>query len=135
MTFPRPRTLRLGLLLLVGLGVLVERLVVTDREAIEQVLEEGRDAAQARDLSQLRPLLSDTFTWNGLGPDAAIESLQRLLARAPAHVDAKWGPIEPVDDRCVVEMSVTVYPYALFPVRVTFVREKGGWKVREVRSA
>jgi hypothetical protein len=136
MAFPRPRTVLLGRLLVVGLGVLVERLVVTDREAIEQVLKEGLEAARARDFARMRPLLSDSFSWNRLGPDEAVESLQRLMGDHPARISATWGPIEPEGDRCVVDVSVTVMPYAgLFPVRVTFVRENGDWRVREVRSA
>lgn len=136
MTLPRPRTVLLGLLLLVGLGILVERLVVTDREAIEGALEEALAAARARDAARLRPLLSDEFTWNRLGPDEAVQAVQSLLDLHPARIDAKWGPIEPAGDRCVVEVSVTVHPYGgLFPVRVTFVREEAGWRVREVRSA
>ena len=136
MTLPSPRAALLGVLLVIGLVVLVERLVVTDREAIENALEEALDAIQDREVRRLRPLLSDAFTWNRLGPDETVQSLERLLAGQAASIGAKWGAIEPEGDRCVVEVSVTVLPYqGLFPVRVVFVREEAGWKVREVRNA
>lgn len=132
---PRPRLTLLGALLLVGLGLLVERLIVTDAEAVEGLLEDARRAVQARDLAGLRPLLDDAFVWNGLGPDEAVRRLQREVDRSgPTRIDVSWGAVEPRGDACDVAVHARVFAYGgLLPLegRLTFVRTSAGWRIRE----
>jgi hypothetical protein len=135
MTVPSARTVLLGVVAVIGLVVLVERLVVTDREAIQAVLEEAVEATQEREWPRLRPLLSDAFSWNGLGPDEAVERVESIVGAHRVAFSAAWKEVEPRGDRCEVEVSVTVMPFRLLvPVRVLLGREESGWRIREVRS-
>lgn len=138
MVRPRPRSLLIAALLAVGLGVLIERLVVTDTEAIEALLEEARDAAKDRDWGRLRPLLSDGFAWQGRGPDETVEEIARLAQRhGPTMIDVTWGAIAPSRLRCDVEVDVRarvgLYHYG-GKVRVTFAKEEDGWRMLEVQT-
>ena len=132
---PRPRMTLLGLVLLAGVAILVERLVVTDAEAIEGLLVDMRKAVAQRQLSAWRPILDDEFRWQGLDADATVRRLQGHLDRnRPTSIDVTWGPVEPRGDTCIVEADARVLAYGgLFTYhgRLTFVRTSGGWKLRE----
>src|SRR5262245_56716570 len=106
------RSLLVGLLLAVGLGILIERLVVTDAEAIEALLEEANDAAKDREWRRLRPLLSDDFTWQGRDADATVAEIERLAERnRPTWIEMRWGAIAPARLRCDVEVEVRAAAY------------------------
>jgi hypothetical protein len=139
MVRPRPRSLLIGLLIAVGLGVLIERLVVTDTEAIEALLEEARDAAKDREWNRLRPLLSDSFTWHGLGPDETVAELTRLAERnRPTLIEVNWGAVAPSRLRCEVDVEVRAFAYGGRyggTVRVVFAKERDGWRLLEVQGS
>src|SRR5262245_3409194 len=139
MVRPRPRSLLIGLLIAIGLGVLIERLVVTDTEAIEALLEEARDAAKERQWSRLPPLLSDPSTGYGRGPDETVAELTRLAERnRPTLIDVEWGAIAPARLRCEVDVEVRAFAYGGRyggTVRVIFAKEPDGWRLLEVQGA
>ena len=133
MVRPRPRMTLLGMLVLVLIGWGIERLIVTDTEAIEGLLEDARKAVLVRELPRLRPMMDDAFAWGELGPDETVQRLQGYVDRGrPTRIDVNWGPVVPRGDTCIVEADVRVLAYGgLFPVhgRLTFTRTSGGWKL------
>jgi hypothetical protein len=137
MVRPRGRSLLLGLLLAVGLGVLIERLVVTDAEAIEALLEEFRDAAKDREWKRIRPVLSDDFAWGQRGPDETVAEVERIAQRyPPTRIEVEWGAIAPARLRCEVDVTYRAWGYGgvwVGQVRVTFAREKDGWRLLEAQ--
>jgi hypothetical protein len=138
MVRPRPRSLLIAALLAVGLGFLIERLVVTDTEAIEALLEEARDAAKDREWARLRPLLSDDFVWQGRNADETVAEVARLAERhGPTMIEVAWGAVAPARLRCDVEVDVRarvgLYHHGV-RVRVTFAKEKDGWRMLEVQT-
>lgn len=137
MVRPRGRSLLLAFLLAVGLGILVERLIVTDTEAIEALLEELRDAAKDREWNRLRPVLSDDFAWGQYGPDETVSEIERLVHRyPPTRIEVEWGAVAPARLRCEVDATVRAFGYGgawLGKVRLTFAREKDGWRLLEAQ--
>lgn len=130
----RPKALLL-LALAVGLGVLVERLIVTDTEAIEALLDEALEAGRARQLAPIRPHLADDFAYHGRGPDEALADAQRLFdSYKPTLVDLRRGPIVVVAPRAEAEVDVRIVAMAgLYAGRIGLVLRKddGTWRIVE----
>lgn len=137
---PRGRLLSLPLLLLLAAAgaVVVERLVVTDAEALGQLLEDARDAVAERDFARLRPMLSDDFVWEGLGPDAALERVAGLVRRAqPTRIELDWDEPDLAGDQATVALLLRVWllggAYGGH-ARLRFAREAQGWRLTEART-
>ena len=102
----------LGMLVLVLIGWGIERLIVTDTEAIEGLLEDARKAVLVRELPRLRPMMDDAFAWGELGPDETVQRLQGYVDRGrPTRIDVNWGPVVPRGDTCIVEADVRVLAF------------------------
>lgn len=138
MLYGRRGPLPLVLLLAVALGVVIERLVVTDAEALEQLLRDAREAVTERAFERLRPLLSDDFEWQGLGPDDALARVARLTDRAkPTRLVVDWGEVIVAGDRANVRLRVQVWVHGgAYPgeAQLTFAREPQGWRVIQAVS-
>ena len=125
-------------LLALGLGVLVERLVVTDTEAIEALLDSAQAALRERALERLRPLLSEDFEHSGRGPDEAVEEARRLIERhRPTLLEIDPGPIVLDRGRAEVDVSVRALAYGggyTGSLRLVLRHEDTGWRVLSVED-
>ncbi len=130
----RPKALLL-LVLAVGLCWLVERLIVTDTEAIEALLDEALEAARARRLAPVRVHLAEDFLHQGRGPDEALAEAQRLLdTYQPTLLDLRRGPIVVAAPRAEAEIDMRVVAMAgLYAGRMGLVLRKddGRWRIVE----
>jgi hypothetical protein len=127
------------LVLALGLGVLVERLVVTDTEAVEALLDEAIAAVKARELGRLRPLLADDFDFHGRGPEAALAEAQRLLDRhRPTLLELTPGPVVVAGSRAEVLLKVRALAYGgayAGWLALGLVRERTGWRLLSAAEA
>lgn len=130
--------LPLVLLLVAGLGFGIERLVVTDTEAIEAQLERARRLVAERDFVGLRPLLSDAFTWGRHGPDEAVARLTTLYeSTRPPRIEVDWGPVTPLRDHADVVVRVRASLLGRGyegEALVVFAREADGWRVLRLEA-
>lgn len=120
-------------LLALGLGVLVERLVVTDTEAIEALLDSAQEALRERALERLRPLLSEDFEHSGRGPDEAVEEARRLIERhRPTLLEIDPGPIVVGRGRAEVDVVVRTLAYGggtRWGFRLVLRQESSDWQI------
>lgn len=130
--------LPLVLLFALVLGFAIERLVVTDAEAVESLLKEARKAVEERDFARLRPLLSEDFRWRERGPDAAVERLVTLYEKTrPTRIDITWGPVVPAHGRAEVQAQVRAWAYGAVyqgEAQLVLTREPGGWCVLSLEA-
>jgi hypothetical protein len=121
------------LLLALGIGVLVERLVVTDTEAVEALIADAFDRLKERDVTGLRPLLSDDFEHRGRGPDEALAHAQGLIDRhKPTLLELRRGPVVAVAPRAQAEVDVKALAYGggwIGRLRLTLRKESAGWRI------
>jgi|GEM_PF-6871712 len=120
-------------LLALGLGVLVERLVVTDTETIEALLERAQAALRERAPERLRQLLSEDFEHSGRGPDEAVEEARRLIERhRPTLIEIDPGPIVVGRGQAEVDVVVRALAYggsSWWGFRLVLRHEDSGWRV------
>jgi hypothetical protein len=121
------------LLLALGLGFLVERLVVTDTEAIEALLDEARAALKERAVERLRPLLAEDFQHAGRGPDEAVAEARRLIERhRPTLLEIDPGPIVVGRGRAEVDVRVRALAYGggyVGGLRLVLAQDPDGWRI------
>ena len=127
----------LGVAGLLVVGLVVERLVVTDREAVENTLDTAVAAVEANDLNRLLECISPSAQktradarW-ALGRvefrKARITDLEITINRltSPPTAKAKFHAIGTGRDR----LGESPYPSFMRPVTVNLRREKGRWLI------
>lgn len=134
----RPRLLLLILLAVGGIAWLVERLVVTDAEAIGSAVTRLASSASAKDWEAFEALLADDFD----SPWGDRAKFTRMLAELMKRYDVKdtgvrLGDVTVRGDRGAA--AVTALPGAPFQGlrvqgRVDLVRTDDGWRVVGVTS-
>ncbi len=134
----RPRLVLLLLLATGGLAWLVERLIVTDAEAIESTMTRLATTASARDWEAFEALLGDEFesAWGDRGkfPRAVAELMKQYDVK---DAEVTCGEITVRGDRGAA--SVTILPGAPFrgfrvPGRADLVRTTDGWRLVGITS-
>lgn len=131
-----PRRLLLALLALGLVGFVVERLVVTDREAVTALLEGAADAVSRGDWDALTGAIDESYDEHGRDRAAFVAYVSGLARRyAPRGVGIEVGDPEVAGDRAAAR--VVVKPGAPFvgvriPGRVDLVRRTGGWRITGV---
>jgi hypothetical protein len=133
----RPHFLGLLLLALVVFGI--ERLIVTDKEAIEGLAEEISLAIQTEDLDHLETLLHPEFDYGGRDRAETLRTV-RAAKRKYKPIGVKVVLVDIQVDGDVAEakgvVAATVYgrPQQL-PIEATLERgEDGAWLLRAVRG-
>jgi ketosteroid isomerase-like protein len=123
----------LVLALIIGLIVLVERLIVTDAEAVEAVVEQAADAVKQGDFAALADLLDMDYKGEGGDKDGAIAYAQRIWGQwRPMGLRAAVGQVEVNGDEAsaptMVRGQVLGRP---FGIRVGFglKRTDDGWRI------
>jgi hypothetical protein len=133
---------RSGLLLLLvaaGLGLVVERLVVTDEEAVAQVIDDAIRGLKDRTPRRLLPLLAESFRFEGRTPEETVDFVQRMLDRhKPTLLELERGAIVTSRSRAEATVHVRALAYGGGWVgRVTLALEEGpdGWRIVEALRA
>jgi hypothetical protein len=120
-----------GLLLAVAAAWTVERLVVTDREAIEALLSETADAAKRGDWAAVRRALVEDF--QGMEADEVVSWIRGF---AGAGVFPGWSlSVEDVaveGDRAAARATVRLGPYGSYSGEAGLERTEAGWRVRSI---
>ena len=135
----RPRILIwLGLpALLVGLAIAVERLVVTDREAIGDLVDRAAEAAMKGDFPAFAETLDVEYQADGRDRSAMVEYIETRWRRYRPHgFDVQLGEIRLEGDEASAPIEVTVFvagrPMPI-PGEVHFVRRDDGWKIASAK--
>ena len=128
------RSLLLVLLGTVALGIAIERLVVTDVEAIEGLVADGETAFNERNFADLAPLLHPDFEFGGRDRAATLEYLERLARRfQAAGADVVLDEPQVSGDEAQASARVrlrVLNQFSELPVSLQFVRLEDGWVLR-----
>lgn len=134
---------RIALLLAVGLPVLIGGLawlITTDREAIERLTDEVREAFLAGDADAAVARLAPGATIGGRLPEGPLEPVVRRYVSLAAERAAKIGlnlrRIEVDEDRAEAVWMVVVTlrdddgpPLVRLDLRIRYAREADGWRI------
>lgn len=123
---------------LVALGVLalvllIERLVVTDAEAIESMMEGAAEALDAGDFDRLGSFLHESFASQGQDRETVLAYIRRLHAGyRPTGLNARMEGVVVEGDGATgvghVGMQVLGRPHRV-RLRMTFLRGPDGWQM------
>ncbi len=131
-----PRRWLLAILVLFAAGLGVERLVVTDREAIEALLERATSAVSRDDWDGLANALDEGYTERGRDKQAFVAHVRDLKERhKPQGVGIEIGETSVDVDHAVTPVVVKPgAPYIGIRIagRVHFVRTGDGWRIAGV---
>jgi hypothetical protein len=132
----RSQTLALLAVVLVAFGV--ERLIVTDAEAIEALGDDVAEALAERRFGDLESLLSEGFHYGGKDRAATIAHVRALVERhKPAGIEIRLYDVAVEGDAATAAGRVAGSVYgrpATLDVHATLVREEDGWKFSEIRG-
>jgi hypothetical protein len=125
--------LLLPLVVLGGVALLVERLIVTDGEAVQGLVDDAAEAVREGDFQGLRGMLAESYRGEGRTPDGAVDRVKGLWkVFRPSGLSAQTLEVEVEGDRARAPVNVrgAVAGRAfVVSLDVEFVREEGGWKV------
>lgn len=124
----------------IALGALawgIERLVVTDTEAIEALVERAEEAVRDGDFETLAGLLHPDYEAEGRDRDEAVRYVRRLWRRyRPVGLDVELGTVRVEGDRAeapaVADVRALGRPFTI-RLRTGFGRTPDGWRLREAR--
>ena len=128
-----PRRIALAVLALGVLAFVVERLVVTDREAVTALLEDAAAAVSKNDWEKLSGALDDDYAEHGRDRAAFVSYVAGLAKQyKPQGVGIEVA--EPTIDGDHAAARVVVKPGAPFigvriDGRVDLVRRRDGWRI------
>jgi len=128
----------LGLLVVAVLVYGLERLIVTDAEAVEQVAQDAAEAIRSEAWEHLEHLLHEDFEFEGRNRAATIEHLRSLIRKyKPLDVGIAAFDVQVEGDEAtahgVVRASVMGRP-AQVPVKAWFRRTEDGWRLSKVEG-
>jgi hypothetical protein len=127
-----------GGLLLGAVLLVVQRLVVTDREKIQELLGVLALAVDCKDLRTIEPAIDDTYAADGMNRAQLLERIKDVFAHSEIDdvrlVDVK---VTVEDDRSAVRLRVHCrvrapdwpYDYSLSAWDVQLVRRGEAWRV------
>jgi len=123
----------LRLLFIGALGFGLERLIVTDTEAIESLVEEAATFAGAGDLEGLGGLLAADFRHGGKDRQASLDEVARRRAQfTPKEVRARVSQLEVTGDtargRLLIVAEGGRMGFARVMADVSFTKEDGDWR-------
>ena len=134
--FVRPHFIALLLITLVAVGI--ERLIVTDAEAIEALGETVATAMEERDFEALDSLLDEAFQYRGRDRAETLKHVRSLLSKyKPTGIQIQLQQIEVDEDRATAKGVILGQAYgrpAQFQMDVVLQRTEEGWKLLEVKG-
>ena len=124
-----------SLLALAALGWGIERLVVTDAEAVDHVLEDAAKAFDRKDFEGLGALLHEDFVQDGTPREQALARLEALSKRfGPVGTSVDVNDIEVDGDEASSRVTVRVRALGqVLPLtgRVRLLKDAAGdWRIR-----
>ena len=133
------RSRLLALVVLVGAAAFaVERLVVTDAEAVERTLEDAAAAVTRGDWAAFTAAVVDDFADRGQDKASFVAWAQDLWRRSQAKsVEVDVGDVRVEGDRAAARVVVRPgVPWAgvRVPGRVDLVRAGDGWRIESVAA-
>jgi hypothetical protein len=136
---PRPAVIVAVLVLAAAAAVLVDRLVVTDREAVRARVEAAFDAAKRGDWAAFADALDDDAEWGGRGKEAAVARARRLAGSVPSNAWRLTIDEVTVDGgRATVRGRVSLAGGGVLGQgfeaggRATLVERDGAWRIASV---
>ena len=131
-----PRRILVVILVLWAVGFGVERLVVTDREAIESLLERAAASVSHDDWDGFATALADDYAERGRDKKAFVAFVRGLKERhKPQGVGIDIGDPKVEGDRATTQVVVKPgAPYIGTRIggRVELLRTKDGWRISGV---
>jgi hypothetical protein len=128
--------LALGLVTLAAFGI--ERLIVTDVEAIENLAAKASEAIEERRFEVLEGLMAEDFTYAGRDRAATVAYVRRLVEKhQPPRVGLSLTRVEVDGDGAEASGVVlgTVYGRPMrYPVQAVLVRGEDGWRLSRVKG-
>ncbi|MHC5009676.1 MAG: nuclear transport factor 2 family protein [Planctomycetota bacterium] len=132
-----PGTALLGLFLLVGIVIVVERLVVTDREAIRSLVEEATTALREGDFDALADLVHPDYEGEGENAAGAVQRARTVWLRyRPGGLSTELGEISLDGDRAEAPAEAkgwVIGQRMAVSMELTFERMATGWRIRSAR--
>lgn len=128
------RPLFLVLLGVVALGFLVERLIVTDAEAIENLVAEAEQAFNEERFEDLLDILNPDFRFGERDRDGTVAYLRRQAKRfETAGIDVVLDAPRIEGDEATAGARVRVRAMSqlgVVPVSLRFARTEAGWRLK-----
>ncbi len=122
------------LVLIAALGWAVERIVVTDREAVEEVLSDAAEAFDRGDLGALDRLLDPEFVHDRTPREEAVQRLAALAKRFETKgttVAVRSFDVEGDGARAEITVRVRTLGQVIgLSGTVRLVRAAEGWRIR-----
>jgi hypothetical protein len=130
---PRPRIVFLGIVVLGLVAWGIERLVVTDREAIEHLLERTAASIERGDWDGVSRSLSDDFRSQATKQDkepflAWVKSAWSTFGEPAPRVSVRETVVEGDTAASLVRVTVAGYP-APIDARIECKRTEDGWRI------
>jgi hypothetical protein len=111
----------------------IERLVVTDREAIEALLDGARASVLREDWDGIRDVIADDYAERGLDRDGAVSWIRDLWRRSQMKsLTLTIDEVRVEGDRAAARVTVSPglpFAGARFGGRVELERRTGGWRI------
>lgn len=134
---PSGRTLLLGVFLLGALALFLERVIVTDGERIEALVERCVSTVKAEDWDAFTGCLHPEFRAEERDREAAVAYARSLWGRyRPVGLSVDLDDIDVDGDRaaCDAEIRANVLGRpSVVPVRLEFQREGDAWRLQSFR--
>jgi hypothetical protein len=116
-------------------ALLLERWIVTDREAVEELLHEAAEAAERGDWHAVRAAIDDDF--EGMDPDAFVARAHALSTAGASGWSLRVDDVAVEGDRASARVEVRFSPFSgASPWNtagsVGLVRAASGWRIRSV---
>ena len=123
-------------LALVGLGILLDHLIVTDVEAIEALAERAETAARERDFETLEGLLSESFRYDGRDRARTVAYVKSQVQRiTPQKVGFNLDHIQVEGDRATARAHIVAEAMGsriLLTAEIELARTEEGWRLDRV---
>lgn len=131
----RGRSLLLILLGLAAVGLLIERIVITDAEAIEGLASDAEEAFNERRFGDLVDILDPDFSYGGRDRQGTVAYLERMAKRFQATgVDVVLEEPAIEGDEASAEATVRLRMLnrlTVVPVSLRFARRDGRWRFKQ----
>lgn len=132
----RSQLLAVAFLTLAVFGI--ERLIVTDAEAIQALADETARALTERKYDHLHEVMDEAFRYQGKDRTATIRHVRGLVEKhKPLAIDIKLPEIEIEEDTATARGYVAAQVYGRpvhYPIEAELVRTEDGWMLLEVRG-
>ncbi len=133
----RTQILALGILALAAFGI--ERLIVTDAEAIENLAKDTAKALMEKRYEVLEDVLDESFEYQGKDRAKTIQHVRSLIEKhRPLAVEVRLPEVKIEDDtaKAAGYIGAQVYGRPIrYGIEVDLVRREDGWKLVKVKGS